>query len=182
VGGTIFADRIILTVFQQGFAPSIIVLQVLIWMVPIGFLTQMFGTVLSSINRQDLAAKIVLAYTIINVILNLIVIPRYGYVGASLVNVITSLMAFIPLFISLSKLVCRISIPRLIFRPVVASGLMALFLFFSAGLSLWLLIPIAAIIYFGILILLGAFSKEDLNLFKEIITLRPGTRGGIFPT
>jgi O-antigen/teichoic acid export membrane protein len=182
VGGTIFADRIILGIFHEGFAPSIIALRVLIWAVPLGFLTQMFGTILASINRQDLAAKIVLAYTVLNVVMNLILIPRYGYVGASMVMVITSLTAFVPCFYLLSKLVCKISIPKLIFRPVIASGLMALFLFFSTRLSLWLLIPLAAIIYFGILILLRTFSREDLNLFKEIATVKPGTRGGTSPT
>jgi O-antigen/teichoic acid export membrane protein len=182
VGTTIFADRIILGIFQEGFAPAAIALRVLIWMVPIGFLTQMFGTILASINRQNLAAKIVLAYTIVNVVMNSILIPRYSYVGASIVMVTTSLMAFVPLYIFLSKLVCRISIPKLIFRPVIASGLMALFLFFFSGRSLWLLVPLAVIIYFGILFLLRAFSKEDLNLFKEIVTLKPGTRGGASPT
>jgi O-antigen/teichoic acid export membrane protein len=169
VGTTIFADRIILTIFQEGFAPSIIALRVLIWTVPLGFLTQMFGTMLASINRQDLAAKIVLVYTILNVVMNLVLIPRYGYVGASVVMVITSLMAFVLCFYLLSKLVCKIPLPKLIFRPVIASGLMALFLFFFSGLSLWLLIPLAAIIYFGILILLRAFSKEDLNLLVRIV-------------
>jgi len=172
VGTTIFADRIILGIFQEGFAPSIIALQVLVWTVPIGFLTQIFAIMLASINRQDLAAKIVLVYSIVNVVMNLILIPRYGYVGASLVTVITSLTAFVPGFYLLSKLVCRISLPKLIFRPVIASGLMASFLFLFSGLSLWLLVPLAAIIYFGILILLRAFSKEDLNLFKQVVRIK----------
>jgi hypothetical protein len=59
---------------------------------------------------------------------------------------------------------------------------MAVFLFFFSGLSLWLLIPLAAIVYFGILVLLRTFSKEDLNLFKEIVTLKPGAGGGTLPT
>jgi O-antigen/teichoic acid export membrane protein len=172
VGTTILADRIILGIFQEGFAPSIIALRVLIWTVPIGFLTQMFGTMLASINRQNLAAKIVLVYTIVNVVMNLVLIPRYGYVGASLVSVITSLTAFVPCFYLLSKLVCKIPLPKLIFRPVIASGLMALFLLFFTRLSLWLLIPLAAIIYFGILILLRAFSKDDLNLFKQVVRIK----------
>ena len=182
VGTTIFADRIILGIFQEGFAPSIIALRVLIWAVPIGFLTGVFGTILASINRQNLVARIVLVYTILSVVMNLILIPRYGYVGASMVMVITSLTAFVLGFYLLSKLVCKISIPKLIFRPVIASGVMALFLFFFTRLSLWLLIPLAAVIYFGILILLKAFSREDLNLFKEIATVKPGARGGTFPT
>jgi len=181
VGATMFADRIILGIFEQGFAPAATALRVLIWMVPMGFLTQMFGTVLASINRQGLAAKIVLAYTIVNVVVNSILIPRYSYVGAAVVNVITSAVAFVVLFIFLSRLVCRISLPRVLFRPIIASGLMALFLFFFRGLSLWLLVPLAAIIYFGILILLRTFSKEDWNLFREIATLKPGTRGGASP-
>lgn len=182
VGTTILADRIILGIFQEGFAPSIIALRVLVWMVPIGFLTAVFGTILASMNRQGLAAKIVLAYTIVNVVMNLILIPRYSYVAAAMVVVATSLMAFVPLFIFLSKLVCRISLPKVLFRPIIASGLMALFLLFFSGLSLWLLVPVAAIMYFAVLILLGAFSKEDLNLFREIVTLKPGAGGGTLPT
>ncbi len=169
VGITMLGDRIILGIFQEGFAPSVIALRVLIWTIPFSFLNAMFGTILASMNRQNLAAKIVLAYTIVNVVMNLILIPRYSYVGAAMVNVVGSLIAFVLLFVFTSRLVCRISIPKLIFRPVIASGLMALFLFFFRGLSLWLLVPLAAIIYFGILILLRAFSKEDLNLFKQVV-------------
>jgi O-antigen/teichoic acid export membrane protein len=169
VGITMLGDRIILGIFQEGFAPSVIALRVLIWTIPFSFLNAMFGTILASMNRQNLAAKIVLAYTIVNVVMNLILIPRYSYVGAAMVNVVGSLIAFVLLFVFTSRLVCKIPLPKLIFRPVIASGLMALFLFFFSGLSLWLLIPLAAIIYFGILILLRAFSKEDLNLLVRIV-------------
>lgn len=169
IGTTILADRIILFIFQSGFAQSIIALRVLIWVIPFIFLTYMFGTVLASINRQLLAMKITLLCTVSNVGMNLLLIPRYSYTGAAIATVITGLIAFILYFHFLSKLVSKIQIHKLIVRPVIASGVMAASLFLFSGINLLLLIPVAAIIYFAILLLLKTFSKEDFNLFKRMV-------------
>ncbi|MBE3114353.1 MAG: flippase, partial [Actinobacteria bacterium] len=93
VGTTILAHKIILFIYKSGFTHSIIALQILIWTIPIIFLTYMFGTMLASINKQDLTLKILLLSMSLNVVMNLILIPRYSYIGASIATVITELLS-----------------------------------------------------------------------------------------
>lgn len=174
VGTTLLADKIILIVYKSGFVHSIIALQVLVWTIPIIFLTYMFGTMLASIDRQDLTLKILLLCMSLNVVINLMLIPRYSYVGASIATVITELLAFILCYHFLSKFIYKIPIYKFIAKPIMASAIMGLFILSFAKANFFLLVCVSIIIYFGVLILLKTFSKEDLNLFKQIISTKQG--------
>lgn len=170
VGTTILADKIILLIYGSEFNNSIIGLQVLIWTIPIIFLSFMFGTMLASINRQDLILKILSVCMLLNILINLILIPKYSYVGASVATVIAELLSFILCYHFLSKFVYKIQIHKFVIKPLVASMIMGTFILYTVGINLFLLIFISIVVYFGLLILLKTFSNEDLNLLKQLIS------------
>jgi len=172
VGTAILAHKIILFIYKSGFTHSIIALQILIWTIPIIFLTYMFGTMLASVNKQFLALKINFFCMILNVVINLMLIPRYSYVGASIATVITTLLSFILCFHFLSKFIYKIQIHKYILKPIMASTIMGLSIFFFAKTNLFLLICISIVIYFGVLILLKTFLKKDISLFKQVVNIR----------
>ena len=174
VGTTILADKIILIIYKSGFVHSIVALQVLIWTIPIIFLTYMFGTMLASIDRQDLILKILLLCMTLNVVMNLILIPGYGYMGASIATVITELVSFVLCYYFLSKFVYKIKIHKFIMKPAMASAIMGLFILSFANMNFYLLVSISIVIYLGMLILLKTFSSEDLSLFKQIVSTKRG--------
>ena len=166
VGTTILAHKIILFIYKSGFTHSIIALQILIWTIPIIFLSYMFGTMLASVNKQFLALKINFLCMILNITMNLILIPRYSYVGASIATIITTLLSFILFFRFLSKFIYKIQIHKYILKPIMASTIMGLFIFSFTRMNIFLLVCISIVIYFGVLILLKTFSKKDIILFK----------------
>jgi len=172
VGTTILAHKIILFIYKSDFTHSITALQILIWTIPIIFLTYMFGTMLASINKQFLALKINFLCMILNVVINLILIPRYSYIGASIATVITELLSFILCFYFLSKFVYKIQIHKYILKPIIASTIMGLFIFSFAKTNLFLLICISIVIYFSVLIPLKTFSKKDVSLFKQVVNIK----------
>ncbi len=169
VGTTILAGKIILLIYGTNFLGSIFSLQILIWTIPIIFLTYLFRWMLVSINRQNLLLKILLICMSLNILLNLILIPYYGYIGASLVTVVTEMISFIFSYYYLSKLVCTIQIRRIIFKPIVASIVMGLFILYFVKNNLFILVLVATLIYFGILISLKTFSKSDRELVIQLI-------------
>jgi len=175
VGTTLLANKIILIIYKSGFLHSIIALQVLIWIIPIIFLTYMFGTILASINRQDLTLKSISLCMSLNVVMNLILIPRYSYIGASIATIVTELLSFILGYYFLSKLIYKIPIYKYIVKPIMASAVMGLFILSFAKTNIFLLIFISILIYFGMLVLLKTFSKKDFNLFKQIVNIRGRT-------
>lgn len=165
-GITVLAGAIIPLIYGPAFSPAIISLQILIWTTPIIFLTYMLRFLLISKDKQFLVLKIIFICMAFNIILNLILIPKYSYLGTSLSTVATELLLLTICFHYISQIVGRINI-RFIIKPIIASGFMALFLiFFKTNIILGIIISI--LIYFTILIALKTFSGDDLDLLRKI--------------
>jgi O-antigen/teichoic acid export membrane protein len=105
---------------------------------------------------------------ILNVVGNLLLIPKYGCVGASIATVATVALGNALNLHFVSKLVCRAESYTVIVRPAVACALLAGSLILLQHLNLFLAVPIAAMIYVAVLVLLKTFAREDLDLFKQI--------------
>ncbi len=84
VGGTILADRIIITLYEEAFANSIPVLQVILWALPSLFLLELLGRVANTLNLERPAARVNVINAGLTVILNLILVPTMGILGAAL--------------------------------------------------------------------------------------------------
>lgn len=171
VGMTILAKDIILLVYDANFAQSILPLQIIIWTIPLLFLTYLLSTFITSINKQHLLYKIMFLSMITNIILNLILIPKFSYLGSSFVTLISELMVFMFSFHYVSKFVCNINIKKIILKPLIACVIMGIILLY-VHLNLFVMIIIASTTYLVLLFILKTFSQEEIDLFKEIIGSR----------
>jgi O-antigen/teichoic acid export membrane protein len=170
VGMTLLAQPIILLIYKSSFLPSVLVLQILIWTVPITFLNYIFGSILPAMNRQNTLLKITFISMVFNIALNLLVIPTYSYVGAAVVTVLTEVIVIALCFFVLSKSFCSVNIPNVLIKPAIASAVMALFII-TVKTNLFIEIIISIIIYFTVLILIKTFNQEDFDIIGQIIPL-----------
>jgi O-antigen/teichoic acid export membrane protein len=170
VGVTLLSSQIIILIYPK-FLPSILILQILIWAVPITFLNYIFGTIIPAMNRQNLLLKITFISMAVNISLNLIFIPIYSYIGAAVVTVITELIVFILCFYILSRSFCKVKLPSVIIKPTLASIVMALFII-TIKLNLFIEIIIATVIYFAVLLALRTFTEEDYDIIRELVNIR----------
>ena len=95
VGGIILAPKIINFFYGQEYSSSILAFQILIVMAGIIFLYDTFRQILIVSNQQKRFFWAVFFGALINVILNLILIPQFSLYGAALATVITSLLIFV---------------------------------------------------------------------------------------
>jgi len=168
VGTTVLAPEIVLLIYKSAFTPSIIILQILIWAIPITFLNYIFGTILPAMNRQNMLLKVTFMAMILNIALNLVFIPTYSYVGAAVVTVFTELFIFILCLLILSRTFSKVRIQEVFFKPVVASLIMLLFLLYFKT-NLFLEIALGAIIYFIVLIAIRTFQDDDWDILRQIM-------------
>lgn len=168
LGITILAKKIIIFIYGMNYLPSTIALQILIWTIPLAFLTQIFGILLVSIDKQYLQMKIVFICMVFNILLNIIFIHYFSYIGASLITLLSELILFILCFHYISRFICKISILNLLKKPLTASMIMGLFILY-AKINLIMVILIATILYLVILIVLKTFSKEDIEIIKRVL-------------
>ena len=167
IGICLLADRFIFLFYDEAFSPSIISLQILSAIIPLRFAINTLGMTLTSSNRQGLRTIIVALAAASNLVMNMFLIPRLGYIGASITTVLTDMILFISFYSCVSKLVCRLSLPTIAFRPVLSGLAMAIFIYFFAQISLPILIGASAVVYLVVLHLLGGFPKDDLDQLKE---------------
>lgn len=92
IGGLVLAPRIINYIFPSSFNPSILAFQILIVMAGIMFLYNAFRWILVIVDQQKKLFWAVLSGAIINIILNLILIPKFSLYGAAVATVITHLL------------------------------------------------------------------------------------------
>ncbi|MFA7575155.1 MAG: flippase [Arcobacteraceae bacterium] len=169
VATTILAPKIILFIYKSEFLNSVIVLQIIIWTIPIIFLTYIFGTILASMDQQVLVLKINFLGMILNITINFLLIPKFSYIGASVATIFTCLIVFVLFFSFLSKNIYKVSLPKYISKPMVASIVMGLFIIFFININIYLLSGLSIIVYFGVLCALKTSLKRDIDLFSNML-------------
>ncbi len=166
-GTSILSAKIITLFFGSGFHNSVGALNILIWILPISLLGTLFAHALTSINKQVVCGTVTLVGLIVNIAIDLAVIPRYGFIGAAYGILITEAVVALMFIYYTEKLIkFRPSLVG-IARIIAAVGLMSVLTYLLRGTKLYLLIPISAASYVGLLFLLGAVTVGDLIMIRE---------------
>jgi O-antigen/teichoic acid export membrane protein len=175
VGTTILADRLIAVVFGSTYANSARPLQILVWSSVFIFVSIPFGNLFNSLNKQAIVAKAAGIGVVLNVILNLLLIPRYSLIGASIATVSTEFL-ILALFLFWSRRIgYTISLNRLlttILKVSILSALMGIFIVQFPGLTLLALVPLGALLYFMGLFVIRGIDGDDVHLAKKIVRRR----------
>lgn len=164
IGTILLADRIIFFIYKEGFKESTIVLQILILTTFFMFLSNLIGWFLNATNMQKIFTYSTGISLFINVILNVILIPYFSYVGASIATVITAAINFLMLYYFNVKSFYYINVLKVATKPLIASIAMGAFIFlFGRGMHLLILIPLSTILYFLLLVLMRDITKDDFK-------------------
>lgn len=175
--GTMFlAEPIVLFFGGPDYVPqSAIVLQVLIWFLPFSYVNSVTQYVLIAVNQQRFITVSFLGATAFNVVANLLLIPRYSYVGAAFVTIFSEIVLLVPFLFGIWRHVGATHLVALSIRPLTASGLMGVFLLASSGANPLLLIPAGAVVYGLTLLALRTFDEQDRLLLRKLLRRDDGT-------
>lgn len=170
---TLLADKIILFLYGVDYYGSIIALQILIWAIFFSYLAYSPTYSLYSVNKQKTHAKITFIGMIANIILNLISIKLFSYIGASIATVITEAFVFFLLIIYTRKLALGAPVNNnFIIKMFFVSIILILFIY---SLSIFInfigVILITIPFYLILLWLTHIVSPEDIEIVKKILNL-----------
>jgi O-antigen/teichoic acid export membrane protein len=174
VGTTLLANRIILLIFGNGYTPSVVALQILVWVFVINCTSGSFSSLLVATNNQRKAMKAAAIGMAANIALNLLLIPRYSYVGAGVAAIATQ-----GVVLAICSWYCKklgYSVPRQLIgtaiKVVVATAAMAASVIFFHQLILPWLILTSALLYFALLFAVKGIDKEDWDIIKMAFRLK----------
>jgi O-antigen/teichoic acid export membrane protein len=168
-GGTMLAKPIMNVVYGGKYDSAVPVLQILLWSLVGMFMGAVFAVSLLGCDRQRAYFKIACARAAGVVGLNTILIPRWGMIGASVATLISEVVG-VPVYRRALQQIVRVRLARHIYRPVVASACMALFLFWLRGSEMHVVFRIVGGvgIYWVALYGIGGVTKEEVGSIKRL--------------
>jgi O-antigen/teichoic acid export membrane protein len=172
VGTTLLAGRIILLIFDSQYQNSIIILQILIWSDVLLFLSSPLSRLIESTNRQIFLPKVAGVCMLVNVCLNLLLIPTFSYIGATIATVITQFISLAYQYSIVTKEGYKIMnhfILGTILKVAIASLLMGIFVWCFKSLHLGILVIFSALIYFIAIYILRVVEETDIKMIKQLI-------------
>ena len=142
-------------------ATSVTALQILIVAVCLSFLSNLFGYIVIALGKQAKMIRPYIIFVVFNVISNLLLIPRFSYIGAALTTVLTEvLVLYFSWKVSHEYLEIKLNL-GIIWKTLVSGLIMGIFLQLCVGsLSLLFLIPLAAVVYAASLWAVGGIDKK----------------------
>ena len=132
------------------------------------FVNLILGSTLSALLEQKRFLISIAVGAFFGLILNLILIPRYGFVGAGITAIITQLIIFGFLYYFVSSKIASIPLLSFLWRPALGSAVMAAAVIYLSWLPLWWLTLIGMAVYFAVVYILGGIERSDITLAAEL--------------
>jgi len=163
IGTTVLADKIIFLIWGSDFLEAAPALQILVWRAALLFLTTTTCWCLYTINKQKIPMYIYTVGLIINVAINLILIPKFSYVGVAIAGVITeSIIAALLFFFVFQNLKVSPFQPQML-KIITASLLMGAVAWFIRDFNVIFVVLVSMIFYSAILFIWGAVDYKELK-------------------
>jgi len=170
--GLVVADQLVQLLYGGDYQPAGAGLRILLIGFLFTFLHFVLYAVLISIDQQSTLARMSLIGLVFNIIANLLLIPRYGLIGAAGATVASEFLIFFSGYKFLNRTYGNTGITSMLWRPVLASALLAAPIsMFTWHPELWHFIFIIPA-YFAILFMLRTFDDVEIRRFRHLLGFR----------
>ncbi len=176
VGGWLLAQPMLVFIGGHEYAPAAPVFRLLLIAVSALYLGSLSGHVITIINRQRQMLWSYLSVALLGLVLYLVLIPRFSLYGAAIGTIVTeATTALVGYILILRVMHFRLTL-KIVFRFVLAAGLMAIVILLMRQWSWWMAAVVGAITYGAGLVLFRAISWSTI---REIVSSRSSDAVGL---
>lgn len=172
---TACAPSIIRGLYSDQFIAAAPMLQALIWMFLFHSLSVVGINIAYACHQETAVLKINAIGLVFNLVLNLLMIPSLGGVGAAIAAVLSRGLICFMILLRLRRHLPNLSINQVGLRPLLAGGLFMLVMGIVAPLPVWAGAAIGVTLYSLMLLALRAITSQDLDLVFRLVQNRTKT-------
>jgi O-antigen/teichoic acid export membrane protein len=172
VGGSLLSADLVRLLFTDSFLASAPALQILIWAVPLMFVSEFLGYLALVTGDERRVARALLASTAFGVALNLVLVPRLGFMAAAATTVATEAVLVGQYVWSMRPLMRSLAWQPTLGRPLLATALMGAVLIWIPALPVLVSVPIGALVYGCALLATGAIDRAELHFIRRLAAPR----------
>ncbi|MDA3839670.1 MAG: flippase [Patescibacteria group bacterium] len=171
--GIAFLSQQIILIFSSSYNDAILPLIIIMFSLPFIFLNFPIGSLLNACDKQRLNTFNMGVALVASVILNIILIPKYQALGASITVLLTNMLMFLLGMIQIPGIIKIkfLNLLKIALKTLLASFMMSIFVYYAKDyLNIFFVVTISAFIYFISLYLLRGFRKEDIfSIYSSFI-------------
>jgi O-antigen/teichoic acid export membrane protein len=172
VGALLLAEPLLrLLLRTNDFAPAAPALWLLVMAVSVLMIYVPVNAIIVS-QRTKTATKITGITLVFNLVANILLVPKFGFVTAAVITLASELLQLIGYTYIVQTKILRFKYFENFIKPAVAGLVMGLVIYYFREKNILFLLPGGGIIYLGTLLLTRFFTKEDLDLIKETFNFR----------
>jgi O-antigen/teichoic acid export membrane protein len=172
VGAFLLAPRLTVSFFGEEFAKAAPALGLLVAAVGVLFIYSPVNSLIIS-QRTKSAVKITGFNLVINVVLNFILIRKFGFVAAAAVTLFSECIQWFGYTYVVNRDVFKFKFMPFFVKPILSSAVMAGAIYLMADRNLWLIIAAGGFTYLLALIVFQFFQAEDRRLLLGGLRVNP---------
>ena len=170
--GLLESQRFVALLFGPTYGPSVAASQILLPAATFMFLSNFGETALACVNRWGTIVVVSTLALVVNVALNLWLIPGLGFIGAAWATLFTEALYFLAGAIALRAYGYRASWAGIAWRPVLATAAFAGVLWLARPWPLMAASLAACAAYAGATVLLGVWDAREKELVMGMLRRR----------
>jgi len=143
-------------------ATTPLVLQILCFTIPLSYLTNLFNNMIIGVGRQKVLIIPNLLFLALNVGLNLLLIPRYSYIGSAVATVLTEVVVLSVNWYLLKKFAQFKIKYGVFFKAFLSATVMFTAMYLTRNINILVPIMLGVMVYVTIAMLTGAVTKSTL--------------------
>ncbi|WP_319410105.1 flippase [uncultured Desulfosarcina sp.] len=163
------ANSIYILLFSNRLSDSVLIFQILLSSLPVTAFCCASATLFSATGRQHINLIITIVVLVTNFLLNLIIIPRYGALGAAATTLTSELIGIVFHLIFNRDYINLIFFIKESLRPIAASAIMVISLNWINASSLLLNIFVGVLIFLIGLFFAGGIKRSDFILVRSLM-------------
>ncbi len=169
------ARPVIVRLYGIQYLPSVPVFRILLVSLFFSYLSIISGALLNATNHQKIQTGLIATVLVVNIILNLILIPKFGIIGAAYVALFSNIVLWLLGLVFVRRVIALPSekLLRNGARILCLAVIMAVLVYFlTLNFSIIFTIPIGVVVYGALLLLTGAVDRALLKNYLQRISLR----------
>jgi len=175
VGTTVLSDKIVLLLYSEEFSAAILPLRILIWVLPLMFLSELLGNIVVVNDQEHKVARSIGVSTAVNVVLNFLFIPRFGLRAASVITVLTEAILVAQYLWMLRQELASVDRVSAFLKPALVAAFMGTVIWILRGWHVVLVVVIAAVVYSVGIVLLGVVGGQEISFLRSVLDRRKAT-------
>jgi O-antigen/teichoic acid export membrane protein len=172
IAGTIFlmAGQVTYLLYGPGFTLATSALTILIWVLPVTFISEFLRYILLITNRERVVVRALGLAVLFAVGLNLWLIPRYGFLATAMVVVAAEALLVLLYTRRLYVELKAINLYRVLLKPLLATALSMLVIYLLAPFPVFWQLVLSGSVYIFLIWLLRVIQPDEYQLLFYLVT------------